>query len=116
MPCGQARYDPGGGGINVARIVQLLGASVSAVFPAGGRTGDLVTNPRRRERGAGPPDHDRRLDQSVTVNERSTGRQYRCVLSGPNLTADEQTECLTQLSGGEFGGLRRGERKSATGR
>ena len=34
MPCGQARYDPGGGGINVARIVQLLGASVSAVFPA----------------------------------------------------------------------------------
>jgi hypothetical protein len=35
--------------------------------------------------------------ESVTVNERSTGRQYRCVLSGPNLTADEQTECLTQL-------------------
>ena len=31
------------------------------------------------------------------MNERSTGRQYRCVLSGPNLTADEQTECLTQL-------------------
>jgi sugar/nucleoside kinase (ribokinase family) len=95
--CGQARYDPGGGGINVARIAHLLGASVSAVFPAGGPTGDLVTDlvtasgvPVRRITIA---DSTR---ESVTVNERSTGRQYRFVLPGPNLTADEQTECLAQ--------------------
>ncbi len=98
MPCGQARYDAGGGGINVARIVQLLGASVSAVFPAGGPTGDLVTNlvaeSEVQVRRITIADSTR---ESVTVNERSTGRQYRCVLSGPNLTADEQTECLTQL-------------------
>ena len=44
MRCGQARYDPGGGGITVARVAQLLGTSVSAVFPAGGPTGDLITD------------------------------------------------------------------------
>src|SRR4029078_13296455 len=38
-----ARYDAGGGGINVARVASVLGASVSAVFPVGGPTGDLLT-------------------------------------------------------------------------
>lgn len=33
MRCGLPRYDPGGGGINVARIVHVLGESVSALFP-----------------------------------------------------------------------------------
>lgn len=42
LRCERARYDPGGGGINVARIAHVLGASVSAVFPAGGPTGDVV--------------------------------------------------------------------------
>jgi 6-phosphofructokinase 2 len=43
MLCGPARHDPGGGGITVARIAQLLGAPVTAVFPAGGATGDFLT-------------------------------------------------------------------------
>ena len=98
MRCGQARYDPGGGGITVARVAQLLGTSVSAVFPAGGPTGDLITDlvtdsgvPVRRVMIAAP------TRESVTVNERSTGRQYRFVLPGPSLSADEQAQCLTQL-------------------
>ena len=41
--CSSARYDAGGG-INVARIAQVLGGSVSAVFPAGGYTGDTIAN------------------------------------------------------------------------
>jgi hypothetical protein len=36
MHCGPPRYDPGGGGINVARVVRILGGEASAVFPAGG--------------------------------------------------------------------------------
>jgi 6-phosphofructokinase 2 len=43
MRCGPPRYDPGGGGINVARIAHVLGAPVAAVFPAGGPAGDLIT-------------------------------------------------------------------------
>lgn len=44
LRCSATRYDPGGGGINVARIAQVLGASVLAVFPAGGSHGGLVTS------------------------------------------------------------------------
>jgi 6-phosphofructokinase 2 len=35
--------------------------------------------------------------ESFTVNECSTGRQYRFVLPGPTLCAAEQDECLQQL-------------------
>jgi len=42
LRCQGARHDPGGGGINVARIASVLGASVAAVFPAGGPTGDVI--------------------------------------------------------------------------
>jgi 6-phosphofructokinase 2 len=98
MRCGSARYDPGGGGINVARVAQALGATVVAVFPAGGASGDLVTElleaagvPLQRIRIAEP------TRESFTVNERSTNRQYRFVLPGATLSVAEQEECLYQL-------------------
>jgi len=36
------RRDPGGGGINVARVVRRLGADVVAIYPAGGSIGQLL--------------------------------------------------------------------------
>lgn len=97
--CGLSRYDPGGGGINVARIAHVLGASVSAIFPAGGHTGDKVTD---LVAGSGVPvqritvAHSTR--ESFTVDETTTGQQYRFVQPGPSLTDSEQTECLDKLS------------------
>ncbi|HME47344.1 1-phosphofructokinase family hexose kinase [Mycobacterium sp.] len=99
LRCGPARYDPGGGGINVARTVRVLGAPVCAIFPAGGAAGDIVTD---LVSSAGIPI--RRIDiagdtrESLTVNERSTGRQYRFVLPGPTLDPDEQAACLAELA------------------
>ncbi|CAN5660621.1 1-phosphofructokinase family hexose kinase [soil metagenome] len=97
--CGPARYDSGGGGINVATIAHILGASVSAVFPAGGPIGEQVT---ALVANAGVPVREVTIAgstrESLTVNELSTGRQYRFVLPGPTLSADEQSGCLTQLS------------------
>ena len=98
LRCGTPRYDPGGGGINVARIAHVLGGSVSAVFPAGGATGDLITTllvdagVRFREVAIAAPTR-----ESFTVNETSTGQQYRFVLPGPQLTFAEQERCLGQL-------------------
>jgi 6-phosphofructokinase 2 len=98
--CAETRYDPGGGGINVARVAQALGASVAAVFPAGGPTGGLVTDLLEK---AGLPLH--RIEiadstrESLTVDEGSTGRQYRFVLEGPCVTFDEQSRCLVELRG-----------------
>ena len=98
LRCAAARYDPGGGGINVAHVAQVLGATSTAVFPAGGPAGELVHNllvaegvtVQRVPIGGS-------TRESFTVNEVSTERQYRFVLPGPQLTVTEQTECLLQL-------------------
>lgn len=98
LRCQPARYDPGGGGINVARVAQVLGAEVLAVFPVGGPTGGLVAAlleeagvPFRRIPIAEP------TRESFTVNEQSTDQQYRFVLPGPRLTFAEQVQCLDEL-------------------
>ena len=99
LRCGLPRYDPGGGGINVARIAHVLGESVLALFPAGGHAGGKVTDlvadsgvPVQRITVANS------TRESFTVDERMTGKQYRFVLPGPRLTDAEQTECLATLS------------------
>ncbi len=98
LRCGAARYDPGGGGINVAHVAEVLGADSAAVFPAGGPAGELVHNLLAAE---GLAVHRIPIGgstrESFTVNETSTQRQYRFVLPGPQLTVSEQTECLLQL-------------------
>lgn len=96
--CAAARYDPGGGGINVAHVAQVLGATALAVFAAGGPTGELVhsllvaegLSLQRIPIGGS-------TRESFTVNETSTSRQYRFVLPGPQLTVAEQVECLLAL-------------------
>ena len=98
LRCAATRYDPGGGGINVARIAHTLDGSVLAVFPAGGQTGGLVA---KLLSDAGVPFRVVAIAastrESFTVNESSTGQQYRFVLPGPQLTFREQVHCLDEL-------------------
>ena len=96
--CTGVRYDPGGGGVNVALVAHDLGASVTAVFPAGGATGDVYGDlltargvPFHRVNIAGS------TRESFTINEISTGLQYRFVLPGPSLTFAELRQCLVEL-------------------
>jgi len=98
LRCAAARYDPGGGGINVAHVAQVLGAAATAVFPAGGPAGELVDKLLVAE---GLTTHRITIGgstrESFTIDELSTKRQYRFVLPGPELTLSEQTDCLLQL-------------------
>lgn len=98
LRCEATRYDPGGGGINVAHVAHVLGGSVLAVFPAGGVTGGLIARLLSDE---GVPFWQVPIAaatrESFTVNESSSGQQYRFVLPGPQLTVPEQERCLDQL-------------------
>jgi 6-phosphofructokinase 2 len=98
LRCADTRYDPGGGGINVAHIAHELGGSVLAVFPAGGTTGGLIARLLADE---GVPFWQVPIAaatrESFTVNENSSGKQYRFVLPGPQLTLREQAHCLEQV-------------------
>jgi sugar/nucleoside kinase (ribokinase family) len=90
LRCAAARHDPGGGGINVARVAGALGAKSVAVFPAGGPAGEVVNSLLATE---GIAVQRVTIDgwtrESFTVNESSTADQYRFVLPGPELTAAE---------------------------
>ena len=84
------RYDPGGGGINVARVLARLGEVVEVVYLAGGATGALLDelldqNGLERHR-ISVHDHTR---QSLAVYERSTGKEFRFVPEGPMMAESE---------------------------
>ena len=92
----ESRRDPGGGGINVARVMKRLGADVAAVYPAGGTLGQLLRYLVDQEgilQTTIPIAAETRED--FTVNERATGHQYRFVLPGPHLGEPEWRACLS---------------------
>ncbi|MBW3663647.1 MAG: 1-phosphofructokinase family hexose kinase [Actinobacteria bacterium] len=91
LRCESMRYEPGGGGINVARVVARLGLDVTAVFLAGGATGRQLRELLEDETGidALPVDIDGSTRLNVHVDEHESGDQYRFVMPGPEVTAEE---------------------------
>jgi 6-phosphofructokinase 2 len=94
------RRDPGGGGINVARVVRRLGGpDVSAIYPVGGVMGDMLRRLLDREGLASrtfPIAGETRED--FFVHEISTAQQYRFILPGPRLNESEWLECLRLIA------------------
>jgi 6-phosphofructokinase 2 len=90
LRCDEERSDPGGGGLNAARLIARLCGDVLAVHTCGGPTGQRVI--RLLEEDGVPqrivPIADE-TRQSLAVTERSTARQYRFVLPGPRLSSEE---------------------------
>ena len=99
LRCSAPRHDPGGGGINVARAVCKLGGEATAIFPVGGPAGAHLVRLLSEER---VPSRMVAISgltrESFTIDERQTGRQFRFVMPGPTLSADEQERCLDQLA------------------
>lgn len=84
------RYDPGGGGLNVARALHRFGAPTEAIYMSGGPTGALLDgllDLAGLQRQAVPM-HDQ-VRMSLAVYERSTGQEYRFVPEGPCLSVTE---------------------------
>jgi 6-phosphofructokinase 2 len=91
------RRDPGGGGINVARVIRRLGGDASAIYPVGGTTGELLRKLLDDEGVASrtfPIADETRED--FFVSETSSGQQYRFILPGPQL-ADREWQAGLEL-------------------
>lgn len=98
LRCGHSHHEPGGGGINVARVAKRLGGDPLAIYAAGGPSGEAFANlftkqqvPQVRVPIAAS------TRESFTVTETSTGKQYRFVLEGPELVRDEWQSTLDAL-------------------
>jgi 6-phosphofructokinase 2 len=98
LRCGALKRDPGGGGINVARVVRRLGADVTAIYPVGGSTGQLL---RRLVDEEGVVSLAFRASEETradfTVSEKETGDQFRFVLPGPQLSEQEWRQCFDAI-------------------
>lgn len=105
LRCHAIKREPGGGGINVARVLTRLGAEPLAVFPAGGATGAQLTGMLEHAavaHRAVPVAAEVR--ENLVVQEKS-GSQYRFVFPGAALTAAEiEAACKTALDAVSPGG------------
>ncbi|NIY49161.1 6-phosphofructokinase II [Cedecea colo] len=90
LRCTAPVFEPGGGGINVARAISHLGGKAIAIFPAGGATGEYLAALLLDEKVAidTVETHDW-TRQNLHVHAESTGEQYRFVMPGATLTDDE---------------------------
>lgn len=89
------RYDSGGGGVNVARVVSILGGPALPVYLAGGFTGEAfdilfgregIPGRRISTRGATRVSH--------TVYEELTGKEYRFIPEGAVISDGEWQAAL----------------------
>jgi len=99
MRCSAPKRDPGGGGINVARVAHRLGADVAAIYPIGGAIGKLLQRLVEREGIASlvTPSHVE-TRENFTAYDDATGVQYRFVLPGSRLHQAEWEACLDKLT------------------
>lgn len=98
LRCGEPRFDPGGGGINVARVIKELGGEVTAFWMGGGTSGDLLEqllNQAGLEQVRFPIRAHTR--ENLIVYEESSGLQYRFGMPGASLMESEITLCLDRL-------------------
>ena len=95
LRCEAPRFAPGGGGVNVARVVQRLGGEALAVVTAGGTTGQRVMSMLAAEDLAVAMVSVRgETRQCFNVTDRGDGAEYRFVLPGPELSEPEWSRCL----------------------
>ncbi|PKQ02371.1 MAG: phosphofructokinase, partial [Alphaproteobacteria bacterium HGW-Alphaproteobacteria-12] len=106
MRCDDVHRDPGGGGINVARVLRRLGADALAIYLAGGAAGKLLERLVEREAITGLViDGRHETRENFTVFERESGEQYRFVLPGPQVDEAVLQDTLSAIGGLETGGF-----------
>ncbi|APH70106.1 1-phosphofructokinase family hexose kinase [Aquibium oceanicum] len=89
------RFDPGGGGINVARVVTLLGGDAEAVYLGGGEVGEILDRLLAEK---GVRTHKIAIEGQTRlgfiVHEHSTGLEYRFVPEGAPVAAASLREAF----------------------
>ena len=96
--CTEARHDPGGGGINVARALTELGTEAAAVWVKGSLYGDLIgrmLDARGVEHHPVDADGDNR--QSFAVIERDSERHFRFSTPGPGYGGEEVERMASEV-------------------
>lgn len=98
LRCAPEESHPGGGGINVSRIIHNMGGDSIAMFPCGGYTGDRLQQLLIEEdltTHIFPISSNTR--QSFSIHESATTKDYRFLLPGHTLDQATATACLDYI-------------------
>lgn len=92
------RQYPGGGGVNVARVINRLGGEVRALWTCGGSTGELLGQLLDAEDVTHEPIPIRKVvRENLIVEDDSCAQQYRFGLPGPPLSETELGLWMTHV-------------------
>ena len=98
LRCTEPVFEPGGGGINVARAIHKLGGQATAAYLAGGHTGkaliDLVSAENISSMASKIELNSR---ENLVVYEDKSGSQYRFGMPGPKVKASEYQALLQSI-------------------
>ncbi len=99
LRCGPPRFEPGGGGVNVARAIHRLGGSSRALYTVGGPFGEKFED-LLEEEGVNccPFRIEGMTRESFVAFEESTGKQYRFSTPGPELSGSEWERCFNAIA------------------
>ncbi len=98
LRCEEPNYEPGGGGINVSRAINILGGESLAIYAAGGPAGDKIHELLEQE--GINQDRIKVKDptrENLMVMEKSTGNQFRFGMPGGNVSKEELQNCLDAI-------------------
>ena len=99
LKCDNVNLQPGGGGINVARVLSKLGAQVLAVFPSGGYTGAYFNNLLTAEKvGFVSVPAQNETKENFVILDESCNNQYRFGMPSNTLLASEYNACLKLIA------------------
>ncbi len=111
LRCTQPKTDPGGGGVNVSRVIQRLGGDSTALVALGGPTGaGLEALLRAQALTLLPFAVSGETRISFAVTEGASGAQYRFVLPGPVWAETDFDRLCAALPEGAAGGIPGGSR------
>lgn len=98
LRCSSPVFEPGGGGINVARAIKKLGGKAIAIYPSGGYSGKFLNILLEKEninfRQIEIQKHTR---ENLIVLDKATNQQYRFGMPGQHLSENEWQQCLQSI-------------------
>jgi 6-phosphofructokinase 2 len=98
LKCTNPKFEAGGGGINVARVIAKLGGNVLAVFPSGGYTGKYFNHLLENEKVPFVSiDTKNETRENFVILEESTNKQFRFGMPSNELLETEWKACLTAI-------------------
>ena len=106
LTCSEPHFEPGGGGINIARAIKKLGGEATAIYPSGGYTGNFFNELLAKEKIPSIIiEVQNPLRENVIVLEESSNNQFRFGFPGAKLLQHEWEQCINaidKINGAEF--------------